>query len=403
MNCSHCGHCARRCQVLEDPGLDIGSIAHEFERIAALPASEQPAAISALAGEWPSLYHALRQCCFCGHCTVGCPCDVIAPAHMRAWRELFMRAHLMSPDDARLVMVDNEWHLFSAYRAIYGVTYPDAITLAAAESQPGLVDTLFFPGCSLVSYAPQVIDAVGTWLTESGIQWALSDDCCGSPLMSAGLFERAEALRTNIVERAQRAGITRIVTVCPGCAEELSANMPADIALVPLPELLEEIAAQRTAEGRTSGFSPLESASFTFFDSCHDRADERNGRAIRRLMATYVPQATHLEMQHHGADSLCCGAGGAVAGYDPQITEKRIARVMEEARATDAQTIVTACPTCAYTIAQENLAHPDRSVSSKHYLEVLFGVHIDWAAVFDRLNSMWSGEYGPWLTATFFE
>ena len=93
---------------------------------------------------------------------------------MRDWRVLFMRAGLMPPDDSKLVMVDNEWNIFSAYRAVYGIGYPELASLEqAAEHGPGLVDTLFFPGCSLVSYAPELTRTVGRWLTDNGVALSL--------------------------------------------------------------------------------------------------------------------------------------------------------------------------------------------------------------------------------------
>lgn len=403
LTCSHCGRCTRRCEVLRGPGLDIGTIAAAYDAIVALPEDEQPGAVAALVAEDYLLYNALRQCCFCGHCTAQCAHHVLAPEDMRVWRELFMRAGFMPPDDSKLVMVDNEWNIFSAYRAIHGIAYPEYTTLAqAAEAGPGLVDTLFFPGCSLVSYAPQVVGAVGGWLTESGVAWALCDGCCGSPLMSAGLFERAEALRRGFIDQMQRAGIKRMVTVCPGCADEFQDDLPAGMEIVPLPELLLQLAEQREAAGTESGFSPLVRESITFFDSCHDRLTGRNGRAIRALMRRFVPDARQAETEHTKRDTLCCGAGGAVATYDPQITDDRVWQVMEEGRATGVQTMVTMCPTCAYTLAQANLNAPERGMDCRHYLEMLFGVEIDWGLVFANLGGMWTGEYGPWLQQTFY-
>ena len=68
-----------------------------------------------------------------------------------------------------------------------------------------------------------------------------------------------------------------------------------------------------------------------------------------------------------------------------------------------ADDVVTMCPTCAYTIAEALLGAPDRAyVTTHHYLEYLFGIAIDWPAVFADLAAMWTGEYGPWLTETFF-
>lgn len=403
-SCSHCKRCTLRCEVLKEPALDIGLVEESYRAIGALPVDEQPAATLQAVQDHPELYHALRQCCFCGYCTSSCQIHLAAPEHMRAWRLLFMRAGLMPPDDSKLVMVDNEWHIFSAYRAIYGIAYPEFVSLEqAAQQGPGTIDTLFFPGCSLVSYAPELMRLTGRWLNEAGISWALSDRCCGSPLMSAGLFDRAESLRQKTLDQIHAAGITRVLTVCPGCGEELAATMGDSVEIVPLPEVLLERSRTALQAGEPAGFTPLEPSSITFFDSCHDRSDGRHGAAIRKLMETSLPEARRLEMEHHGKETLCCGAGGAVAAYDDDITHRRVWNVIDEARATGAKTMITACPTCTYTIAQACLgAEATSGIDSHHYLELLFDQTIDWPLVFDRLGSMWEGEYGPWLTATFF-
>jgi Fe-S oxidoreductase len=348
-----------------------------------------------------------------------------AAARMREWREPFMAANLMPPDDSKLVMVDNEWHIFSAYRAIYGIAYPEFVQLAdaadvgdAAEVKEGAtddttVDTLFFPGCSLVSYAPELIRRIGQWFDKAGYRWAMSDACCGSPLMSAGLFERSKALRRGLLEQIRAAGVTRVFTVCPGCGEELAEVMGDEVDIVPLPELLLEHLAggdgafpnespEPWSASLTPSTPPLPS-SLTFFDSCHDRFDTRHGTAVRELLRRYLSQTAHIEMEHHGKNTLCCGAGGAVAAYDGEITQRRVWRVLDEARATDADTLVTTCPTCTYTIAQALLnADAERGMTSHNYLELVFGQTIDWPTVFAQLEAMWTGEYAPWLTQTFF-
>lgn len=403
LTCSHCKKCTRRCDILEGPGLDMGQFIEAHARIMALPEEDQVPALLQLVQDDPSLYHTLRRCCFCGHCTAACLRHIGAPEHMRVWRELFMRANLMPPDDSKLVMVDNEWHIFSAYRAIYGVAYPEAVMLdAVAEQGSGVVDTLFFPGCSLVSYAPEVVRAVGAWLSDSGVSWALSDACCGSPLMSAGLFQRAHDLRAGLIRKMQEAGITRMVTICPGCADEFRPDMPPGIELVPLPELLLSEAQARITRGEASGFNPMDLPSVTFFDSCHDREDARNANALRQLFAQFLPQTVQAEMDHAKRGTLCCGAGGAVGSYDADITNERVWRVIAEAKRTGSEALITMCPTCTYTVAQACLTAPQAGIVDFHYLEALFGVKIPWDEVFGQLGAMWTGEYGPWLNQTFF-
>ena len=404
LTCSHCKRCTLRCEVLKEPSLDIGLVEEGHARIVALDRAAQPSAVLALVNEHPELYHALRRCCFCGHCTATCQTHMLAPDRMRAWRLLFMQAGLMPPEDSRLVMVDQEWNIFSAYRAIYGISYPEFPSLRDVATQgSGVVDTVFFPGCSLVSYTPELIRTVGTWLNSQNIAWALSDDCCGSPLMSAGLFDQAADLRTRILEQMRAAGIKRMITVCPGCGDEFAELFQGEIDIVPLPEVLLQKSRAARKAGEPTGFTPLSVPSLTFFDSCHDRTDSRHGKAIRQLMRENLPQAKICEMDHRLKGTLCCGAGGAVAGYDDSLTQGRVELIIEEARKTKASTLVTTCPTCTYTVAQACLAAtPEQGIGNRHYLELLYGQTIDWEQVFSQLGSMWEGEYGPWLTQTFF-
>lgn len=406
LTCSHCKRCTLRCEVLNDPNLDIGQVEEAFTQIMSYPEDERVDVTIHVVQENPALYHALRRCCFCGYCTSTCRTHMLGADRMRDWRRLFAQAGIMPVDDTRLTLVDNEWHIFSAFRAIYGVEYPDYLTLAhAAEQGPGTVDTLFFPGCTLVSYAPELMKTVGDFLTNAGMKWAITDDCCGSPLESAGLPDRAAALREKIREQALAAGITRVITVCPGCGEEMAETFGEDIDIVPLPEVLQIIGESRLEARISTGFVPLANVpSVTFFDSCHDRYDGRHGVAIRKLLAAHAPQIEQREMDHNRKAALCCGAGGAVAAYDSDISSRRPWRVIDEARRTGADTMVTMCPTCTYTFAQMRLEadYSRASINTLHYLEILFGQEINWAQIFEQLGSMWSGEYGPWLNETFF-
>ena len=160
MQCAHCKRCTLRCEVLKEPGLDVGTVQEAYDRVMSLPADERPAAVAELMQSNYDMYHALRRCCFCGYCTADCAVHMLAPDRMRDWRELFMQSGLYQPE--KLTMVDNEWHIFSAYRAIFGIGYPEIVALRdAAAYESGTFDTVFFPGCSLVSYAPDLTRRVG--------------------------------------------------------------------------------------------------------------------------------------------------------------------------------------------------------------------------------------------------
>lgn len=100
--------------------------------------------------------------------------------------------------------------------------------------------------------------------------------------------------------------------------------------------------------------------------------------------------------------ALC--AAGPPAPYrwvDQPLCDARAHRVLdEEPREAGADLVVANCPTCAYTFAATRRGDAAGAVAGPafcQYLELLFEAGFDWSGVFGRLESMWSGEYGPWL------
>ena len=119
---------------------------------------------------------------------------------------------------------------------------------------------------------------------------------------------------------------------------------------------------------------------------------------MRRIFA----DCQSVELGHHGKSALCCGAAGAVSLVDQPLCDARAHRVLdEEPRQAGADLVVTNCPTCAYTFAATRRADAAAGAVAGpafcQYLELLFEAGFDWSGVFGRLESMWSGEYGPWL------
>jgi Fe-S oxidoreductase len=284
--------------------------------------------------------------------------------------------------------VDKQWHLFSVYRHLNGVSYPEFFHLK--DVQAGQVDTLFFPGCTLVSYASELVLATGKWLSDKGYKWAISEDCCGSPLNSRGLYERFDNLQSKLVDRCREAKISRIITVCAGCELELTRSLEKfaenGVTVVSLPKLLQEHGETISADNE-----PV-----MFFDSCHDRK-QTHGAPLRELFAGNATCKFACE----GRDTLCCGAGGAVSSFDAEIVGKRAKRILDEVGEARAKTLISSCPTCAFTFAYQqiygNLSPELQAIKNKHYLELLYGIDIDWRDVFARAEQMWAGEHSAWV------
>lgn len=400
--CSQCGLCSSRCEVLDTMvPLTIGGLAQRFVDLArGFDLTDEASskayleAVFALTRSDASLEQVVRRCCLCGACTVGCPDDIDAREVFASIRELFALSGVTTTEGFEVTQVDREWHIFSAYRVVYGIDYADLPHIAEAKEQA--IDTLFFPGCPLVSYAPELCREVFSWLQDQGNAVAISEECCGSPLISAGFLERNRAFRENLAKSIADAGIKKMIFVCPGCMDEFtkSKNLMPDVEFVGLPQLLAD------ANKKPLPDKVAELGAVAVYDSCHDR-DQTFGKPIRRLLG----EGSLCELPHAGKETRCCGAGGSVSLVDPELCTRRVQRVLTDGDVAGAQTMVANCPTCSYTFAAHKRSHGALSKEAPqtyNYLELMFSNGFEWDKVFANLEGMWTGEYGAWAYQQFF-
>lgn len=399
--CTECGRCAKRCEVLEESGAfqerTIGSIARDFlSCLEKSPDSDlQAEAIRILATQDPDLIFTVRRCCMCAFCTQTCPEGIDARSVFAAIRELLSAAGVTGTQGFESTQVDKEWHIFSVYRAVYGIHYVDLPHLEQAKQYHA--DTLFFPGCPLASYAPELTREIFAWFERQGIKAVISEECCGSPLKSAGFGQRARAFKQSFAEKAAQNGIGRVVFVCPGCLSELSNPLAEQgIQALALPQLLHD-AGMRIEQNKIDSACKTKTAELrvSVSDSCFDRSG-RFGKPLRAML----PSESLVELAHSQKSALCCGAGGSASLVDQEICTKRTQRIFDEGAEAGSDLLVTVCPTCSYTLAYQDRTQSGTSaVSVPHinYLELVFESKFDWNMTFSQLEGMWSGEYGPWV------
>lgn len=384
--CTQCGHCTGSCSSLVSAGMSLGDIAKAMLDAERASSTREELA-SAIAGN-ASLVQAVRGCFFCTSCKNTCfahndVCDLIYQARVD-----FQNLGLIEREAWSSVLVDEEWDIFKAYRAIYGIGYVDLQRHRAWEGHEPETDctTAFFPGCSLAAYAPELTREIFETMDSFDGKVTLVDSCCGSSLKSAGFFDRAEKLCDRNVDEIVASGAHELVCVCPGCANDMRKALErrgADVVVRLLAGWLSE-----------RGFKPkhdLPEGPIYLAKSCQDRT------------GCYLDETRKvLGLADEGADcaiySGCCGAGGAVSAFDPNRQAEQTDDKLSFAP--DGATVVSMCPTCAYTYAFRLMQSP-RPVTNKHYTELMFDSSFDWDKTFAQLGSMWSGEYGPWLAQVF--
>lgn len=384
--CAQCGHCKEACPSLSAAGLTLGETAKAL--IAAQNASETQEDLMVNIYMNQQLVQAVRGCFFCTKCQQTCFGHNDVANLMYSARVDFQNLGLIPRAAWSSVMVDQEWDIFTAYRAVHGIGFRDLTRHIATEITPEQTDCkiAFFPGCSLAAYGPELTREIFDTIEQLGGKTTMLDHCCGSPLKSAGFFERAEALCDRIADEVATSGAGEIVCVCPGCANAMRSTLAKrdmDVNVCVLPEFL-------NAHGFEAKNKLPEDAMLRLSKSCQDRTGTCL-EATRKALGVTEEQSPAI----YGG---CCGAGGAVSAFDAAQagaqTEFKLEQVAE------GETLVTMCPTCTYTYAFKLMEKP-RDIQNKHYTELLFENQLDWETVSAQLNGMWYGEYGPWLAQVF--
>ena len=383
--CTQCGHCTQACESLTAAGMTLGEIAKALLEAERGAASREEVGRRIAAN--PQLVQAVRGCFFCTSCKNTCfahndVCDLIYHARID-----FQNLGLIERNAWSSVLVDQEWDIFTAYRAIHGIGYPDLVKHVEGDyyDEPETdCDVAFFPGCSMAAYGPELTREIFDTIEELGGKTTMIDHCCGSPLKSAGFYDRATALIDRIADEVRTSGAGRVVCVCPGCAnamEEALVRNGIDARVQSLSSFLLE-----------NGYRPareLPEGPLCLSKSCQDRDGAYLAETCELLGLD--PRSSVI---FHG----CCGAGGAVGAFNPDQQQHRVDYKLSFAE--DGSTVITMCPTCTYTYAFR-LSGAPRDVGNKHYAELLFDSQFDWELVFEQLNGMWSGEYGQWLSEVF--
>ncbi len=311
--------------------------------------------------ESPSIWYCLQ----CETCGARCPNEISIAGLTRALRELAMEeksealeaeagiqalrtlsqniinTHNISADDnsRRLMWSEN------LERVPEGLTRKKgARTLDFA----GCVSS-FFPMTYIIPQAfVQILEAAGEDFTAlGGEEW-----CCGYPLLMAGMGSRAEDTLRHNLARLEEIGAQRLVTTCPACYHVWKHSYPEVLGEDLSVEVVHstELLAQLADEGRLK--LKAMPRVVTYHDPCDLGRKNDLYDAPRRLLES-IPELSLREMSDSRQDALCCGGGGNVETFNPDLVSELSQRRLAQALDTEAQVIVSACPQCERTLAAE--------------------------------------------------
>lgn len=290
----------------------------------------------------------LSACLTCMMCDVRCPAGVNYTELVLRLRELSFREGV-EPECPHGGALQSMMRIMAA-----GKTKQDRLTWLTDDLKTSKKEgeVFYWAGCTMFFDAlfPELgvntlegTRAAVRLLNRLGVTPVVSPEerCCGHDLLWNGDRENFERVAKHNVKVVADSGAETLVVSCAECLRTWKLDYEPYFKGKPPKVLhLAEYVAERLPELK---FKVNEEHKFTYQDPCRLGRHLGIYEAPRKVMAA-LPDATLVEMPRSGKRAVCC-AGGTWSNCDRYAKHIQVER-LQEARATGAEALVTACPKC---------------------------------------------------------
>jgi Fe-S oxidoreductase len=208
-------------------------------------------------------------------------------------------------------------------------------TMAEMMASGTMPEYLFWVGCagSFDQRAQKITKAFALILDKVGISYAVlgkEEACTGDPARRAGNEFLFQMMAYQNIQVMNAYGVKKIITTCPHCFNTIKNEYP-------------ELGGKYKIVLKEGGV--FKGKKISYHDSCYLGRANNIYEAPRKVLE--ILDAELIEMKRCRSNGLCCGAGGAQMFKEEEAGTTRInIERAEEAVATGAQIIASACPFC---------------------------------------------------------
>lgn len=237
-------------------------------------------------------------------------------------------------------------------------------------------NTVFFPGCALMSMKPEIVKKVNSYLNEKMDGCSLMTHCCGKPTRYMGQKEKFQDNIENIQRELESKHVKVLIAGCLNCYISLKESLK-DIEVLSLWPVLNslEIGKERKSDLVDLDLVPA------LHDPCPTREYDEIHQSVRDILSDM--KIKYCEMEFNKRETLCCGAGAMVSVAQKDISDRHTKRRCNQAK-TDY--IITYCQECTDTFKRYGK-------KSFHILDILFSDFKDLDFQEIKLSTKWKNRF----------
>jgi succinate dehydrogenase/fumarate reductase iron-sulfur protein len=303
------------------------------------------------------------RCLLCGACTVACSSSVTTDHIQQLTRNGLAEQGLLPRPLAELDDRVAQAHNISGDPNENRLMWADNLPNPPSGLGKETAEVIYFVGCvsSLFPRTYSVAQSFVQIMEQGEVDYGLLGEdewCCGYPMAINGEWARAREMMRHSVDAVRAREPKTLVTACPSCyhlwkhiypealGEKADRRHPLGFEVRHATEFLADLL--------EAGRLPLQDSSprqqvVTYHDPCDLGRKSGVYEAPRRILAQ-LPGVTLVEMEENREGSHCCGGGGNLETFDPDLSQAVAARRIRQAANTGAEMVVSACQQCERTL-----------------------------------------------------